>query len=53
MPKRNRPFVALECTSCHNRNYTTNRNPKNTTERLLLKKFCKHEHKVLEHKESK
>ena len=53
MPKRNRPFVALECTSCHNRNYTTNKNPKNTTDRLELSKFCKHEQKVLVHKESK
>jgi large subunit ribosomal protein L33 len=53
MPKRNRPFVAMECTSCKNRNYTTNRNPKNTTDRLELNKFCKHEQKVVAHKETK
>ncbi len=53
MPKRNRPFVALECTNCHNRNYTTNRNPKNTTERLELLKFCKHERTRQLHKETK
>jgi large subunit ribosomal protein L33 len=53
MPKRNRPYVALECTSCKNRNYMTSKNPKNTTDRLLLNKFCKHERKVLEHKETK
>ena len=53
MPKRNRPFVGLECESCHNRNYTTNKNPKNTTDRLVLAKYCKHEAKVTAHKESK
>ncbi|MFI5240223.1 MAG: 50S ribosomal protein L33 [Candidatus Saccharimonadia bacterium] len=53
MPKRNRPFIALECESCHQRNYTTDRNPKNTTERLILNKYCKHEAKVLAHRETK
>ena len=53
MPKRNRPFVALECTSCKNRNYTTTKNPKNTTDRLELNKFCAHERKVTAHKETK
>lgn len=53
MPKRNRPFFALECESCHQRNYTTDKNPKNTTDRLVLNKYCKHEGKVLAHRESK
>ncbi|HVE80595.1 MAG TPA: 50S ribosomal protein L33 [Candidatus Dormibacteraeota bacterium] len=53
MPKRNRPFIALECPECHNRNYTTSKNPKNTTDRLLLNKFCKHCGKNTQHKESK
>jgi large subunit ribosomal protein L33 len=53
MPKRNRPYFALECESCHNRNYATAKNPKNTTDRLVLQKYCKHEQKVTAHKESK
>ncbi|MBW3538478.1 50S ribosomal protein L33 [Candidatus Parcubacteria bacterium] len=53
MPKRNRPYFALECESCHNRNYMTSKNPKNTTERLVLQKFCNHEQKHTAHKESK
>ncbi len=53
MPKRNRPFFALECESCHQRNYTTDKNPKNTTDRLVLQKYCKHEGKVLAHRETK
>jgi len=53
MPKRNRPYVALECKSCHQRNYMTSKNPKNTTSRLELNKFCKHERKVELHKETK
>lgn len=53
MAKKNRPFIALECTECHNRNYTTTKNPKNTTDRLVLNKFCRHDGKVTEHRESK
>lgn len=53
MPKRNRPYFALECTECRNRNYTTSKNPKNTTDRLELKKFCRHDGKVTLHRESK
>ena len=52
MPKRNRPFVALECTSCHNRNYTTSMNPKNS-DPLNLNKFCKVEGGIKPHKQSK
>jgi large subunit ribosomal protein L33 len=53
MPKRNRPFFALECTSCHNLNYTTSKNPKNTPDRLELPKFCKHEQSVKLHRQTK
>lgn len=53
MPKRNRPFIALECEICHHRNYTTNKNPKNTTDRLVLQKYCPTDKKVTTHKESK
>lgn len=53
MPKRNRPYFALECQSCHQRNYMTSKNPKNTTDRLVLNKFCQHETKMTAHKETK
>jgi large subunit ribosomal protein L33 len=53
MPKRNRPYFMLECESCHQRNYSTSKNPKNTPDRLLIKKFCQHENKITMHKETK
>lgn len=53
MAKKNRPQVALECTGCGRRNYHTYKNPKNTTERLELKKYCPFEKVTLTHKESK
>ena len=53
MPKRNRPFIALECEDCHASRYTTSKNPKNTTERLVLRKYCKVEKKYTLHREAK
>ncbi len=35
-----REQIILECTECKNRNYTTNKNKKKTTERLQRQKFC-------------
>ena len=48
-----RVIVTLECAECKNRNYTTTKNKKNTTERLELKKYCRfcQGHRV--HKETK
>jgi len=37
---RVRSIVTLECTECHERNYTTTKNKKNDAGRLELKKFC-------------
>jgi len=54
MAKKNkRPFLRLMCTVCKNKNYTTERNPDNTTEKLNLKKYCRFCRKVQEHKEVK
>jgi large subunit ribosomal protein L33 len=54
MPKRgSKQYATLECESCHERNYLTTKNPKNTTDRLMLKKYCKREGKVTLHKETK
>ncbi|MGH7245803.1 MAG: 50S ribosomal protein L33 [Candidatus Levyibacteriota bacterium] len=54
MPKKgeHRVKLGLVCTVCKNRNYLTSRNKLNTTEKLLLKKFCKHCKKITDHKES-
>ncbi|MGM0507928.1 MAG: 50S ribosomal protein L33 [Fusobacteriota bacterium] len=48
-----RVTVQLECKKCKRRNYSTTKNKKNTTERLTLKKYCKFDNEVTEHKEVK
>ena len=54
MPKsKTRPRFSLECTICTNLNYRTNKNPRNTTDRLNLTKYCKHCQKATLHKETK
>ncbi|HBO84526.1 MAG TPA: 50S ribosomal protein L33, partial [Deltaproteobacteria bacterium] len=37
-----RDIITLACTECKNKNYTTTKNKKTVTEKLELKKFCKH-----------
>lgn len=32
--------ITLECTECKRRNYQSNKNKKNTTARLEIKKYC-------------
>ena len=49
----NRTIVTLECGACKNRNYTTTRNKKKTTEKYKVKKFCRHCRGHTDHKESK
>ncbi len=44
--------IGLVCSVCKNRNYLTQRNKLNTTEKLKLQKFCKHCKKKTEHKET-
>lgn len=54
-----RQIITLECTSCKKSKvpgvarYTTQKNRKNTTERLELKKYCKYEKKHTLFKEVK
>lgn len=45
--------IALQCSECHRKNYTTQKNKKNTQGKLELKKFCKWEKKHTLHKEAK
>jgi large subunit ribosomal protein L33 len=48
-----RDLAILACGECKNRNYTTTRNKKTTTERLEKVKFCPHCRKRTTHKETK
>ncbi len=48
-----RDRVILVCEECLSRNYITTKNKLNTTERLVIKKYCKHCNKVTVHKETK
>jgi len=48
-----RELIALECTECKRRNYTTTKNKKKTSDKLTLKKFCSHDRRHTEHKETK
>ena len=45
--------VALQCSECKRRNYTTVRNRKSGEGKLELRKFCKFEGKHTVHKEAK
>ena len=47
-----RATLGLFCTVCKNRNYLTERNKINTTEKLALKKYCRHCRKKTDHKET-
>ena len=53
MPKGNRSIISLECSVCHERNYSTTKNKKKTTERLELSKYCPSCRKHTAHKETK
>ena len=50
---RMREIVTLQCGDCKDRNYSTTKNKKTTTERLELKKFCPFCRKHIAHKEIK
>ena len=45
--------ITLECTECKRRNYMTEKNKKNNTDRLEVVKFCKFCNKRTTHKETK
>jgi large subunit ribosomal protein L33 len=45
--------ILLSCGECKRRNYATEKNKKNTTSKLELKKFCPFCGKQTPHKESK
>ena len=45
--------IALKCTECNRRNYTTQKNRQNMQGKLELMKYCKWDKKHTLHKESK
>ena len=49
----NRTIISLECPVCRHRNYTTSKNKRTMTDKLVLPKFCPHCRKHTEHKETK
>lgn len=51
--KENRLVITLECTVCKNRNYTSEKNKKNDTARLELKKYCPYDRRHTPHRETK
>ncbi|MEW5818105.1 MAG: 50S ribosomal protein L33 [Spirochaetota bacterium] len=51
--KGNVEIIALECTECKRRNYTTKKNRRNIEGKLELKKFCRFDKKHTLHRETK
>ena len=49
----NRERITLQCTECKMENYRTEKNKRNTTERIEANKFCSRCRKVTPHKEEK
>jgi large subunit ribosomal protein L33 len=46
-------LIALQCSECKRRNYTTQKNRRNTQEKLEMRKYCPHDRKHTLHKETK
>jgi len=51
--KENRVVITLACSECKERNYTSQKNRKNDTGRLELKKYCPRCRKHTMHREGK
>ncbi|MCG8641967.1 MAG: 50S ribosomal protein L33 [Desulfobacterales bacterium] len=48
-----RVLIALACTECKRKNYTTTKNKRKTPDKIEFKKYCKFCNKHLVHKETK
>jgi large subunit ribosomal protein L33 len=46
-------LIALQCSECDRRNYTTKKNRRNMQGKLELMKYCPHERKHTLHKEAR
>ena len=53
MARAGREIITLQCTECKRRNYSTTKNKKTMTEKLELKKYCRHVRKRTLHRETK
>lgn len=51
--KANRMVITLSCSVCKERDYTTEKNRKNDTNRLALSKYCRRCRKHTEHREER
>ena len=51
--KGNIELVALQCTECKTKNYTTSKNRKNIQGKMEFSKYCKFDRKHTIHKETK
>ena len=49
----NRSIVGLECTVCKERNYSTTKNKRTTTDKLQFEKYCPRCRKHTPHREGK
>ena len=45
--------IILQCTECKRKNYATEKNKKNTTGRLEVKKYCPWDKRHTTHREAK
>ena len=52
MARQGREIITLQCSECKRRNYSTTKNKKTMTEKLELKKFCRHDRKHTVHRET-
>jgi large subunit ribosomal protein L33 len=48
-----REIILFQCTECKNKNYSSRKNKKNTTDKLQLNKYCRNCRKSTAHKETK
>jgi large subunit ribosomal protein L33 len=51
--KADRILITLACTQCKERNYHTEKNRKNDSDRMALKKYCPRCRVHTEHRETK
>ena len=51
--KENRQIIHLACTECRERTYTTQKNRRNDSDRIELKKFCPRDRRHTIHRETR
>jgi len=51
--KADRVLITLQCSECKERTYHTEKNKRNDTERLVLRKYCPRDRRHTEHRETK